>query len=113
MTNRCNFSSNFAASCATAAVNRPASPSQINAAVERVLRELHPDMARHRVLNTVEAATFLNFSVPHFRRLYRSGGVPAPMQLSTRKLGWKAGDLIDWVAARESRPVTSHSRSEI
>ncbi|HEY8383966.1 MAG TPA: hypothetical protein VIL09_17645 [Microvirga sp.] len=65
-----------------------------------------PDLARHKVLNTAEAAAYLNFSVPHFRRLYRSGGVPAPIQLSQRKLGWKLGDLIDWVAARECRPLT-------
>jgi predicted DNA-binding transcriptional regulator AlpA len=64
-----------------------------------------PDITRHKVLNTAEAAAFLNFSVPHFRRLYRSGGVPAPIQLSTRKLGWRTGDLIDWVAACERRPV--------
>ncbi|GEO16953.1 helix-turn-helix transcriptional regulator [Microvirga aerophila] len=71
-----------------------------------VLSHLPADLSRHKVLNTAEAAAFLNFSISHFRRLYRSGGVPAPMQLSTRKLGWKTGDLIDWVAARQSRPVT-------
>lgn len=105
MTKRPSSSSTVAASCATAAFNRPDSPSQINAAVERALRELYPDMARHKVLNTVEAAEFVNFSVPHFRRLYRNGGVPPPIQLGTRKLGWKAGDLIDWIATRQSRAV--------
>jgi predicted DNA-binding transcriptional regulator AlpA len=69
------------------------------------LTSLPKDLARNRVLNTAEAAAFLNFSVPHFRRLYRSGGVPAPIQLSTRKLGWKTGELIDWVETRQSRPV--------
>lgn len=62
-------------------------------------------IAHHRVLNTAEAAAFLNFSVPHFRRLYRNGGVPPPIQLGTRKLGWRVGDLIDWVATRQNRPV--------
>jgi predicted DNA-binding transcriptional regulator AlpA len=56
-------------------------------------------------LNSAEAAAFLNFSVPHFRRLYRDGRVPPPIQLSSRKLGWKTGDLIDWIASRESRPI--------
>ncbi|KFG67146.1 hypothetical protein [Microvirga sp. BSC39] len=69
--------------------------------------QLPTEISRHRVLNTAEAAAFLNFSVVHLRRLYRSGGVPAPIQLSARKLGWRAGDLIDWVAARQSRPVTA------
>lgn len=65
--------------------------------------QLPTDVARHRVLNTAEAAAFLNFSLPHLRRLYRSGSVPAPIQLSARKLGFRLGDLIDWVAARQSR----------
>jgi predicted DNA-binding transcriptional regulator AlpA len=71
------------------------------------LNILPADMARHKVLSTAEAAAFLNFSVPHFRRLYRNGGVPAPLQLSTRKLGWKAGDLIDWLGTRQNRPVVA------
>jgi predicted DNA-binding transcriptional regulator AlpA len=65
------------------------------------------EIARHRILNTAEAAAFLNFSTVHFRRLYRRGAVPPPVQLSTRKLGWRTGDLIDWVASRQSRPVTA------
>jgi predicted DNA-binding transcriptional regulator AlpA len=64
-----------------------------------------PDVSRNKILCTAEAAEFVNFSVPHFRRLYRNGGVPAPIQLSARKLGWKVGDLIDWVATRQQRPV--------
>jgi predicted DNA-binding transcriptional regulator AlpA len=64
-----------------------------------------PDISRNKVLNTAEAAEFVNFSISHFRRLYRSGGVPAPIQLSARKLGWKVGDLIDWVTTRQQRPV--------
>lgn len=65
------------------------------------------EISRHKVMSTAEAAAFLNFSIPHFRRLYRNGAVPAPIQLSTRKLGWRVGDLIDWLAARETRPVST------
>ena len=71
------------------------------------LDALPADISRHKVLNTAEAAAFLNFSIPHFRRLYRSGGVPAPIQLSTRKLGWRASDLVDRLASRESRPIAA------
>jgi predicted DNA-binding transcriptional regulator AlpA len=73
----------------------------------QTLSVLSADISRHKVLNTAEAAGFLNFSIPHFRRLYRSGGVPAPLKLSTRKLGWRAGDLVDWLAARQTRPVAA------
>jgi predicted DNA-binding transcriptional regulator AlpA len=62
------------------------------------------ELSRHRVLNTAEAASFLNFSVSHFRRLYRNGGAPPPLQLSARKLGWRTGDLIDWIEGRQRRP---------
>jgi predicted DNA-binding transcriptional regulator AlpA len=67
---------------------------------------LPADITRHTVLNTAQAAAFLNFSIPHFRRLYRNGVVPAPIQLSTRKLGWRVTDLINWVATRQTRPRT-------
>jgi predicted DNA-binding transcriptional regulator AlpA len=66
--------------------------------------KLSPDLARNRVLNTAEAAALLNFSIPHFRRLYRSGIVPSPIRLSSRKLGWRVEDLITWINSR-SREV--------
>lgn len=61
------------------------------------LENLPPELARHRVLNTAEAAEFCRISVPHWRRLYRSGRIPQPVRLGTRKLGWRVGDLIDWL----------------
>ena len=62
------------------------------------LEKLPPDLARHRVLSTSEAAEFCKLSVPHWRRLYRLRRAPQPMRLGTRKLGWRIGDLIDWLA---------------
>src|SRR5688500_11429188 len=73
----------------------------------RSLITLPAEISRHKVLNTAEAAALLNFSIPHFRRLYRRGGVPAPIQLSSRKLGWRAGELVDWLASRQSRPIAA------
>ncbi len=64
------------------------------------LRRLSPEVALHRILNTAETAAFCGFSVAHWRRLYRTGKAPKPIQLSSRKLGWRAGDLIDWLQAR-------------
>jgi prophage regulatory protein len=66
-------------------------------------KPLPADLGRHAVLNTAQAAEFLNFSIPHFRRLYRSGAVPAPIQLSSRKLGWRVTTLIEWLASRQTR----------
>ncbi|WP_114184801.1 helix-turn-helix transcriptional regulator [Microvirga aerophila] len=64
------------------------------------LNNLPPDLARHRILDSTEAATFWGVSVPHWRRLYRANEVPAPIKLGARKLGWRVGDLIDALAAR-------------
>ncbi len=58
------------------------------------------DLARHRVLDTAESAAFCKLSVPHWRRLYRTGQVPRPLKHGTRKLGWRTGDLIDWLGDR-------------
>ena len=58
------------------------------------------DIARHRVLDTKASAAFCNTSVPHWRRLYRAKQAPQPIRLSKRKLGWRCGDLIDWIESR-------------
>ncbi len=66
------------------------------------LEPLPHSIARHRVLDTTEAAGFCKFSVAHWRRLYRAGKAPTPVRLSTRKYGWRIGDLIDWIDARRT-----------
>lgn len=71
--------------------------------MSNTLDHLPVDISRQRVISAAEAAAFLNLSLPHFRRLYRSGGVPAPIQLSTRRLGWRVSTLIDWLEVRQSR----------
>jgi predicted DNA-binding transcriptional regulator AlpA len=66
------------------------------------LGHLPPDVARRRILDTSEAAAFCRISVPHWRRLYRAGKVPKPLRLSTRKYGWRLGDLLDFIDERAS-----------
>ncbi|WP_131196854.1 helix-turn-helix transcriptional regulator [Lichenihabitans psoromatis] len=58
------------------------------------------EYARNRVLDSQQAADFLNLSLPHFRRLYRLGKVPRPIKITERKLGWPFGLLNDFVASR-------------
>jgi predicted DNA-binding transcriptional regulator AlpA len=65
---------------------------------------LPPDMARRRILDTAEAAEFCKLSVPHWRRLYRTGKVPRPVRLSARKYGWRLGDLVDFIDAGTMGP---------
>jgi predicted DNA-binding transcriptional regulator AlpA len=65
-----------------------------------ILEQLPADLARHRVLDSRESAAFCGISIPHWRRLYRAGKAPRPLQLGTRKYGWRIGDLVDWIEAR-------------
>lgn len=66
------------------------------------LDTLPTDLARHRVLNAAQAASFWGVSVVTWRRLYRANAVPAPMQLSARRYGWTVGSLIDAQAAKRA-----------
>jgi predicted DNA-binding transcriptional regulator AlpA len=65
-----------------------------------ILDNLPADLARHRILNTAQAAAFRGVSVMTWRRLYRAKKVPDPIQISPGKYGWKVGDLIDMDAKR-------------
>jgi predicted DNA-binding transcriptional regulator AlpA len=64
------------------------------------LETLPVDIARHRIFKTNQAAEFWGVSVVQWRRMVREKRVPAPIHISTRRLGWRAGDLIDALAAR-------------
>jgi predicted DNA-binding transcriptional regulator AlpA len=70
------------------------------------LSALSLEIERHRILDSAQASAFWGVSLPHWRRLYRSRQVPAPIKIGERKLGWRAGDLIDGLEdrARSSTP---------
>jgi prophage regulatory protein len=63
--------------------------------------KLPTDLTRFRVMGVTEAAAFFNYSIPHFRRLYRNGRVPPPLRIGERKLGWRVGDCIDFLEAQK------------
>jgi predicted DNA-binding transcriptional regulator AlpA len=58
------------------------------------------ELARHRVLDVKQTADFIGLSVMQTRRLYREGDLPKPLRLGKRKLGFRACDLVEWLAAR-------------
>ena len=55
---------------------------------------LPPAIEGARILSAKQAAELLGLSVATFRRLHWSGRLPAPVQLSTRRIGWKLRDLL-------------------
>lgn len=64
------------------------------------LAHLNPDLARRCVLDTKDAAAFIGLSVPTLRRMKDRNAIPAPIRLSERRLGWRIGDLSDWLDGR-------------
>jgi predicted DNA-binding transcriptional regulator AlpA len=66
---------------------------------------LSTDLEKSRILNSAQSAEFIGLSVPHFRRLYRAGKAPKPLLIGDRKYGWRAGDLLEWLALRAGEPI--------
>jgi prophage regulatory protein len=59
--------------------------------------DLPEELARRRVLTTRRAAAFVGRSVVHWRRLHLEGKTPKPIRLGVRAMGWRIGDLVDWM----------------
>jgi predicted DNA-binding transcriptional regulator AlpA len=72
------------------------------AAIAATLANLPSDLGRSRVLDAAAASAFWGISLPHWRRLYRTGKVPQPIKVGERKLGWRVGALADALEARAS-----------
>jgi prophage regulatory protein len=67
-----------------------------------ILDNLPPDLARQRIMGAADTAAFFGISLPHFRRLYKAKKVPEPIKIGERKLGWRVGDCIDFLASRSA-----------
>jgi prophage regulatory protein len=57
------------------------------------------ELCRNHVLDSRQSADLLSVSLSHFRRLYRARKIPPPIKIGDRKLGWRVGDLVDFVSA--------------
>ncbi|MFC1459590.1 helix-turn-helix transcriptional regulator [Microvirga arabica] len=66
------------------------------------LGNLPLEVARHRVLDVKQTAALLSLSVPSVRRLHRQKQIPEALRISSRRIGWRLGDLVDWLAARSA-----------
>ncbi len=66
---------------------------------------LSTNLEKSRILNSAQSAQFIGLSIPHFRRLYRCGKAPKPLLIGERKYGWRAGDLVQWLATRAGEIV--------
>jgi predicted DNA-binding transcriptional regulator AlpA len=58
---------------------------------------LPPSLDGSRILSAKQAAEMLGISLCTLRRLHWAAKLPAPIQLSTRRIGWKVADLLAFV----------------
>jgi predicted DNA-binding transcriptional regulator AlpA len=91
----------------TSQANAKDKQRELTQAAREALSELPPELGRHRVLNTNETCQFVNVSAPNWRRLVRNGVAPQPIRVGTRKVGWRIGELINWLEARAERPTAA------
>lgn len=73
------------------------------ASVAATIANLPSDLGRNRILDAGVSAAFWGVSLPHWRRLYRTGKVPQPVRVGERKLGWRVGVLADALATRDGQ----------
>jgi predicted DNA-binding transcriptional regulator AlpA len=74
--------------------------SIVSGGTSEALADLPPELARHRVLDAAQSADFVGLSVSHWRRIVRAKQAPQPVQLTERRIGWRAGDLVAWLAEK-------------
>jgi prophage regulatory protein len=76
---------------------------KMGAAFTDPLSRLPTSVTDNRILKTDEAAALAGYSVPHWRELYRSGQVPAPIRLSARRYGWKVSTILNWLDSKAAK----------
>ena len=58
------------------------------------------DTARRRVVDERTAAAMLGMSLIHLRRLRKGHVGPMHVKLGVRRIGYKIGDVYDWLDSR-------------
>jgi predicted DNA-binding transcriptional regulator AlpA len=57
-----------------------------------------------QVLDSYRTAAFLGISRSSLLRGHRAGTMPKPIHITSRKLGWRIGDLAAWLEQRAQLP---------
>jgi len=67
---------------------------------DRETRADNPDSAIDRVMPWPEVQRAVGLSRPQIWRLRRDGDFPAPLRLSTNRVGWRTSELRAWLDSR-------------
>ncbi len=64
--------------------------------------KLSEALQHKRVISEARAAELADLSLPHFRRLRRASQGPRWVRLGERRIGYRIGDVLNWIDARLS-----------
>jgi predicted DNA-binding transcriptional regulator AlpA len=64
------------------------------------LADLPAELATHRILDAAQSAALVGLSLSHWRRIVRAKQAPQPIHLTERRIGWRVGDLVAWLASK-------------
>lgn len=67
-----------------------------------VFNRLPAEIARKRVLPADKSAEFCGQTLANWRKLRSENKLPGAIRLGGKKLGWRIGDLIDWLDQQAS-----------
>lgn len=62
----------------------------------------HEIITQRRVVSEGHAAELVGLSLGHFRRLRRQSNGPRFVRLGERRLGYRLGDVFEWIDKRLS-----------
>jgi prophage regulatory protein len=58
-----------------------------------------------RILETAELLKRIPLDRSTIWRMVRDGRFPAPIQLTTSRIGWRLSSILNWLSERETNPV--------
>lgn len=67
----------------------------------RFLQSLPEHAQRERIIDRRYLPPIVLLSEPQIDRKVKSGDFPPPIRLSERRVGWRLGDVLDWLASRQ------------
>lgn len=69
---------------------------------------LNDQVARLRIVNKKELKELVGYSDVHILRLEKAGKFPRRVQIGENRVGWRLGDILDWLDAKQSAVPKAH-----
>lgn len=69
-------------------------------------------IARERMLNRHELQQLVGYSHMHILRLEKDGRFPRRIQIGENRVGWRLGDILDWIESRRRITPIAHQEKQ-